>query len=452
MPRRAGAALLAAARQQARDVFLDCLAVIAAGAAVREHRDWIASAAGEAGDCTAIGRVGGTTLLSAALLNGGATTRLQWQEGHRLARGHPASHLVPALLALAERQGAGAEALMSAFVGGYEAARASAWRSTGCARRCTMRAPGPCREWLRAVPTCSARTRRASLRPSSARRAAACCPGGKPRAAARALITWPSARAQSPRWSRRRRQRAGCGPCPARCRASSVRSTVPSPPLRHSADGIGADGCWSRLELHAAYLKWHPVCAHFSGVADAMQSLLQQASQRTGRPLAREQVRAVEVALCRAALDYDAGIPCTELASRFSVAAIVHASFDPAGLTDSALAATVVAGTPQRDWLQRVRVLHDPLLDAGYPAGRPTRVSLVLDDGSTQCASVFQPYGDAGHPLTAADRRRKLLAALGRYYLPEAAAAVIEAFDAFLDGAPIGALRAALRVPPAQRS
>jgi len=58
----------------------------------------------------------------AAFLNGTAGTVLELDEGHRFAGGHPAVHVLPALLADAETGFGSDEAFLTAFVAGYEVA------------------------------------------------------------------------------------------------------------------------------------------------------------------------------------------------------------------------------------------------------------------------------------------------------------------------------------------
>jgi len=55
-------------------------------------------------------------------------------------------------------------------------------------------------------------------------------------------------------------------------------------------------------------------------------------------------------------------------------------------------------------------VVHDPALDASYPAGRPCRVTIELADGSARTASRALPRGDHEHPATAHELRAKFLA------------------------------------------
>jgi 2-methylcitrate dehydratase PrpD len=441
------ASLPATARAQALDLFRDTLAVIAAGAVHPDFAPWLLRLGGaEAGPCTAIGLAHGVPAASAVLLNGGATTVLQWQDGHRMARGHPASHLVPALLALAEVRDAPAAEVMSAFVGGYEAGTrvgialgglraplhdGGTWATLGTAAACARLLGGD------AATIATALESAATLAPMGWRDTVS--QGATVHhlfiglGAGTALTCAQSAF-------------AGLGAIPGTI--EQFFGPRAGADFRAAAllDGVGGDGRWSRLELGSAYLKWHPVCAHFSGLADALAGLQQAHRAETGRALRHDDVESAEVALYATALAYDTPRPANELAARFSAAAIVRAALDPEGLAGPALARTALAGDPAGQWLERVRVEHDPSLDAGYPAGRPARVTLRLADGQARSATVRDVYGDEARPLTPADRAGKWARALGRAFDQSGAARVLGTFDDYVSGrAPIAALSAALR-------
>jgi 2-methylcitrate dehydratase PrpD len=63
-----------------------------------------------------------TSPYQAAFLNGSAGTVLELDEGHRFAAGHPAIHVLPALLADGESEFRTGDELLVSFVAGYEAA------------------------------------------------------------------------------------------------------------------------------------------------------------------------------------------------------------------------------------------------------------------------------------------------------------------------------------------
>lgn len=69
---------------------------------------------------------------------------------------------------------------------------------------------------------------------------------------------------------------------------------------------------------------------------------------------------------------------------------ITAEQFSPERLADPAL----------MDLVSRTRVIEDPDLTAGYPAGIPNRVTVKLDDGSTLVQEMAFPPGHDKNPLT----------------------------------------------------
>ncbi len=118
-----------------------------------------------------------------------------------------------------------------------------------------------------------------------------------------------------------------------------------------------------------------------------------------------DQIRSIEIATFRTAVDIigkdpekwrprtretaDHSLPyCTAVAL---VDGTVSAEqFTPRRLADPALL----------DLVARTRVVEDPRLSAGYPAGTPNRVTVTLDDGTKLESEVAFPPGHARNPLT----------------------------------------------------
>src|SRR5436190_617499 len=74
----------------------------------------------DAGDATLVGRCERTGMLTAALVNGAMSHALDFDDTHTLMSGHPSVPVVPAVLAVAERDRISGEALISAIVAGVE--------------------------------------------------------------------------------------------------------------------------------------------------------------------------------------------------------------------------------------------------------------------------------------------------------------------------------------------
>ncbi|HEU4331650.1 MAG TPA: MmgE/PrpD family protein, partial [Lapillicoccus sp.] len=110
-------------RDRVVDLVADCVAVAALGSGRSELRRLaeVHDRLTPPGPASALGSPRGWPALTAMYLNASAMAADQLQDGHRLARGHPASHVVPAVLALAEQVDADGTELLSAVLAGYEA-------------------------------------------------------------------------------------------------------------------------------------------------------------------------------------------------------------------------------------------------------------------------------------------------------------------------------------------
>ena len=102
----------------AKTCVLDWLGCALAGS--REPLTEILAAEVDPGDATLIGRDATASMSSAALVNGAASHALDYDDTHLVMSGHPSVPVVPALLALAERERSSGAAFLRAFVAGVE--------------------------------------------------------------------------------------------------------------------------------------------------------------------------------------------------------------------------------------------------------------------------------------------------------------------------------------------
>ena len=72
-----------------------------------------------------------------------------------------------------------------------------------------------------------------------------------------------------------------------------------------------------------------------------------------------------------------------------------------------------------KDMLRKVKCVHDPALDGGFPGRRPSRVTVTLADGTTVSKEVSFPKGDPRDPLTDDDIALKFRRLSGKV-LPQA--------------------------------
>ena len=110
------------ARAVARHCLLDFLAVALAGSREPLTDILVQSVVRReaAVECALIGRAERATALTAAMVNGAAGHALDFDDTHIMMNGHPSVPVLPALLALAEVEGAGGRAFLTALVAGVE--------------------------------------------------------------------------------------------------------------------------------------------------------------------------------------------------------------------------------------------------------------------------------------------------------------------------------------------
>lgn len=110
------------ARLRARILALDTVAVTLAGAGMEcvERLCTVPGVADAPGPCTLIGRGGRVSMLDAALVNGTSAHALDYDDFSSVFGGHQSAPILPALFALAEAEGHGGAAVMTAYAVGVE--------------------------------------------------------------------------------------------------------------------------------------------------------------------------------------------------------------------------------------------------------------------------------------------------------------------------------------------
>src|SRR5690606_23816322 len=103
-------------------VLLDVVGVTALGAALDEHRALRAVWELPSGPAPLIGAGRTTTVDAAAWLNATALVALELDEGNKYAKGHPAAHGFPAVLALAAQRDSSGADTAAALLAAYEVA------------------------------------------------------------------------------------------------------------------------------------------------------------------------------------------------------------------------------------------------------------------------------------------------------------------------------------------
>ena len=110
------------ARTATRNVVMDTIGAILGGSRLPENANLarFAAKASGTGCATLLGHSLRAQPMMAALANATAGVCLEMDEGTRLGGGHPAIHVLPGALAVAEEMGLGGRKLMESLVAGYE--------------------------------------------------------------------------------------------------------------------------------------------------------------------------------------------------------------------------------------------------------------------------------------------------------------------------------------------
>ncbi|MEQ4299977.1 MmgE/PrpD family protein [Plantactinospora sp. B6F1] len=428
-------------RDRVLDLVADTLAVAALGSGRTELRSLVDGLAGSTpqGLATVVGTARGWPAASAQFLNGCAVAADQLQDGHRPARGHPASHVVPAALALAEERDRAGTELLSAVLAGYEVGV-----RVGRAMGGTPDGVHDIGTWGQVGVAAAVARLLAPGDPAAARRAI--------ELAASAVLLGDAATIFAGRTGGHGFLGASIQ-LGASLGGAAVAGLEPEPGAldRHLAavaardwqrdplaDGTGGrEPGWRRHEVLDGYLKAHPSCAHLHGVNDAVADIL-----RTGRPgggrVRAADIREVQVRVFAAAAAFDQ-VAAHDLAARFSVPTSVAVALVTGRLDETTMTTGTVRSAAVTELAARVRVVHDPELDQGYPAGRPARVRVLLTDGTELLGRADRPRGDADRGFSRAELRGKARRLLAHRF-PGRADALLGAVDALATGGTAGEL------------
>lgn len=364
--------------------------------------------AGSAGPSSVIGRDEGAAPAIAGLVNAAPVAAEQLQDGHREARGHPASHVVPAVLAAAESAGSSGSGLLAAVLAGCEVGI-----RVGDAMGGTP--PG-----VHDIGTWGLLGAAAGV--------AHVLSGGRPDAVAgaidlaAALPLWPDA---STVFTGADGQHLllGLAVQSAVVTGTSAAAGLRAPagtlerhflpgvgarpePARLTADLVGRG--WGRYRIVDGYVKRHPTCAHLHGVNDAVEDLV------AAGPVEPADIATVVVRTYAAAAAFADPAPVNDLAARFSIPYTVAVALAAGRLDTTVFTSRWMDDPSVRELARRVEVRHDPTLDAGYPSGRPAVVTMGKRDGTVAEARAGRPRGDGSAALddpTVADKPLNLLTA-----------------------------------------
>ncbi len=413
---------------RSRQIVADTLAVIAAGAQEEEIRQLTGRLTDSGGGpATLLGNGRQTGVLNAALINGSAGTFLELDEGNQFGRGHPAIHVLPAILAVAEERALSGRELILGLVVGYEigtrigiAARIrmsmhphGTWGTTGAAAA-VAKLYGYTAPRFREIINLSsclalATSRKTMLQGATVRNSYSGISNHLGVLAHHLVASGFTGEADG---------------------LSTVYGTVISETFDSAAMTAQLG---ERFEIARNYFKLHACCRYNHASLDALLAIMARCPDGRIEP---GQVAAVEVNTYSLASQLCDRSPDNMLAAKFSIPFAVATTIFHGHTGVASFAPTAVKIPAVQELARKVRVIEDPALTAMMPARRPARVRLTLVDGRVFEAQALVNKGDSEDPYSEADLQRKYFDLAAPVWGEAAARAVREAIgelDKLLD-------------------
>lgn len=356
------------------------------------------------GNATAIGH-GSVTALGAALLNGTNGHGIETDDGYTPGSFHPTSVVLPAVFAVAEERGLGAQDILKASAIGME---------IGC-RIAAAGHPATRRNHFHNTPVAGV---------FGATAAAAILMGLNEEQIANALgiagshvsglFEFLGQSAEIKRFHPGKAARDGIASAELALEGLTGPTSILEGKEGYFATYAGTEGAdWlagkvvnelgAQWVVLRTYIKPYPCCRHLHGPIDAALALREKHGF-TAPEIAKVQVGSFAIAVGHAACDVS-----TMMAAQLSIpytisVALAHGEVSLRDFTEKA------RQSPQlHDLMQKVVVELDAQADADYPNnGRPAEVTVTLSDGRKLKHRVQFPYGEPDAPISNADLELKV--------------------------------------------
>ncbi|OLL31685.1 hypothetical protein BTH42_10225 [Burkholderia sp. SRS-W-2-2016] len=384
-------------RQQLGWVLADTLGAIVGGSAEPELRA-MAQRVSRGNGATLVGLGAKASPMEAALINGTAGTFLEMDEGNRFSRGHPSIHVLPAVLATSETQGADAHRFLAALAVGYEiGSRFGAavrlrdamhvhgtWGTLGAAAgsaRALGADAGTVRESLNVASSMTiATSKKTMLQGGLVRNLYAGLSNSNGLLAAQLVLCGFQGEADGP---------------------ASLFGEIVS---EHYDRVKLLRGIREEWHLMQNYFKLHSCCRYNHGTLDALDIL----AERGTLPAAAD-ISSIEVTTYKYAAELTDPAPRNTLGAKFSVpfavaTRIVNGSSGLSSFTQDAIRNPDVLALASR-----VSVVEDPSMTARLPQERPARVRVFDSNGQIHEAEVGVNRGDDTSPYTTRELENKFL-------------------------------------------
>jgi len=392
--------LPAATVSAARLVLLDTLGAVVAGSALGENRRLarLATSRAPGGRASILGHRGRADASWAALVNATAGVALEMDEGNRLGGGHPAIHVIPAALAVAEERGLGGGQLLEAVVAGYELGSRIGGATTP---RPNVHSHGT---WG-TISTAVAVARLGDRDAAGVRRIVNLAASMSPANTWTPALEGATIRNLYPGRSAWEGILAAdlddCGFTGLADGPADVYGTILAD--RFEPD-LAVAGLGERFRIEENYFKLYACCRYNHFALDAIAAI------RAATPFPANDILAVNVVTIPFGLRMASANPPTMLAARFSIPWAVAASLVLGHANIDAFDDRALADPRIRDLAQRVNVSADDRMSPRRTDVPTARVSIALRDGTTLEGSAGVVRGDASNPVPPADIDAKFMA------------------------------------------
>jgi 2-methylcitrate dehydratase PrpD len=427
----------------ARLVLLDTLGAIVAGSAMPENGRLARFAASRApgGRATLLGHRDRADAFWAALTNATAGVALEVDEGSRLGGGHPAIHVVPGALAVAEERRLGGRRLIESVVAGYEIGSRIGGATTV---RANVHSHGTWGTISTAVAVAKLGGADADSVKAVMNLAASMSPANTwtpalDGATIRNLYPGRSAFQGILAVELERCGFTGLGDAPSDVYGTILAERFEPELAVAGLDTLSGPGpARGPFRIEQNYFKLHACCRFNHFALDAVMAL------RSAHALGGDDVEKVEIVTIPFAVRMGAPAPASSLAARFSIPWAVAAALVLGRTDPSAFDARALADTRIRALAQRVEIRTDPDMTPRRADVPTAHVRLVLRGGKTLERTTSVVRGDALSPVPREEITAKFVALTGPL-LGDAAARkivdVVEEVDTLDD---VGALTAML--------
>lgn len=381
-------------RERHELIWADYLTVACAGVQLPEYQALLAAWPLPDGPVVIPGTTTTTVAELAAWVIGTAGVALEQDEGNKFAKGHPAAHVLPAVLALGIARGASGEQCALAVAAGYEVAarfgRASSlaggvhphgnWgvaaAAAGCAKLLGLDGAGVAAAIDHASGMGIAGHFSSALDGNVVRN------------------SWMGAA-----------QISGITSAYLAAAGSAITTGTAEPVFGRilgTWDPTAlTDELGKRWDARSNYFKVHAACAFTHPPIDAVLALVEQHPHL--RDVPAEGFAVIDVDTHYLAAGLSGAEPNTRLGAMFSIPYVVAVALREGKITPAEHGADRLQDPELKALAARVRVTSDDELSARLPAERVARVRIELTDGSEYILEVPNPIGDSDYaPLDAA--------------------------------------------------